>query len=487
MGDPLTDPRAQALLNTSPSELDGLASFFQRVAGEARNASSGLQGAHGDETWTGGAASAFRTQLGKLPGDLSNVEQSYSDVASALRTYSSQVEPIRSQFQTVYNQLQSAQGNLTSAQGGLQTAQGNLSSAQNAPKAKPSDPAVKSATTAVGTARGTVNRLQSEVTGLDTHGCHLLDEFDTVRGACSSAVKRAGDRAPQHHSSFFGSICHIADDVGHFVAKAGEAIGASFKNVFDGHDIMAFIEHPSWKTFGQLARDVATVASVVAIAAAPFAAPELLGADATEAGAEGAAEAGADGAADGATDGAAGAGEGAGDGASGGKSTWQSFREGAARVNSQGTNVARAANVYSVESDIGQGDYKGALIDGAFTAAGFSDKAVDALGLGDGTAEEAKAAAESTARYQDFRDAGIPDGAARDLAFGDEVPSWASGAQPPTAQQVASTLSSQLGAANTAAARALHIGQPLGFAIDTLGIDPAKDKVRAYAGAAADG
>src|SRR5580692_10168899 len=104
MANPLSDPRAARLLAASPAEVAALAGAFHRVAGQAQSSAAALRGANGDATWTGGAADAFRKQLGELPSDLDSVQHSYGDVATALDTYEGQLGPIRSQFQSLATQ-----------------------------------------------------------------------------------------------------------------------------------------------------------------------------------------------------------------------------------------------------------------------------------------------------------------------------------------------------------------------------------------------
>src|SRR5215472_5985997 len=105
MGDPLSDPRAQQLLSADPAEVGALASRFRQVANQAEHSAGALRGAHGDGTWTGSAANAFRTQLGKLPGDLDKVQHSYGAVAQALDVYEGELGPLQSQFRSLAQQL----------------------------------------------------------------------------------------------------------------------------------------------------------------------------------------------------------------------------------------------------------------------------------------------------------------------------------------------------------------------------------------------
>jgi uncharacterized protein YukE len=482
MGNALTDPRAQDLLNTSPEEIDRLAGFFQKVSSQANTSSSALRGAHGDLNWTGNAADAFRQQLGKLPSDLDTIDSSYAKAAAAVRTYASQVAPVKSRFQTLYNELSSEQSSLGTAQARASSAQTAYSQAAGAKGAKPTDSAVTGAHTTLTTAQGALTTLQNEMGTQNTTALHLLDEFDTLRGACRSAVQDAAGQAPQHHSSLFGSIAHFVDNVGHFVGGVAKNIGESFKNVFDGHDIIDFVEHPSWKTFGRLAGDVATVAGVIALVAAPFAAPELLEADAAVDGAEGAAAGSADAAGEGAADGAAGAaGAAGGDGAGEGAETVgrvQRFREGARTTNEVAGNVAKQSNAFNIGAEVGQGHYKDAGIDTAFTALGAGDRFVNKLGVGDDAAEEDKTAFTKTTDYQTLRTKGYSDPLAKQVAFGDgEIPESLKNGMP-TPEQITTTLEEQAGEYNKATSRALHIGQPLAGIVDSLGVDPVKDKIK---------
>ncbi len=502
MADPLTDPRAAQLLATSPDEIDSLAGFFQRVSGQAEQASTGLQGAHGDETWTGGAADAFRAKLGKLPGDLSTVQSSYADAAQALRAYATNVAPIKGQFQSLAQQLQSAQGQLTSAQGALSSARGSLSSAQsnlttaqNAPKARGTDPAITTAKGAVSTAQtnlssaqGAVNRLSGEVSGLSGRGCQLLDEFDTVRGHCRSAINSAGSKAPQHHSSFFGSLVSIGDDIVKGVVGVATNLWNHIKDLPAA--AVNLWEHPSWEALGRFAEDVGAAATVVALAATVVVAPEALLAGGAEEAAAGAAEGGVaaaeEGGAAAAEEGAAGAAEGDASGAAepGGEeepeTAGSTFMSGARAVQSYSSGVATRAGVASTVSEAAQGNEKAALIDGAFSAASLGDGAASLLRPEDAAAaKEAGEALSSMKSYQEYRSLGYSDQMSKDLAFEDgNVPESLAGGNP-SAETITAALRAQTEALETAKAPI----EDLGHFIDTLGVDPLKDKLKDAVGA----
>jgi hypothetical protein len=274
MGDPLTDPRAAQLLASDTGEISALAATFRTVASQAETAISGLHGAHGDANWFGRAADAFRTQLGKLPGDLAKVQHSYSETAGALDSYGSELGPIQSRFRSLAGQITSAQSSLTTAQGNLTTAQGSLSTATSAPHAKPQTPAVVTAHQAVQTASGAVGRLQGEVSGLQGQAYGLLDEFDTVRGHARTRISSAAGIAPSESwwDSTMGAIGNFMSGAGHFLGKMATGVWDAAKSL--PGDVVAVVEHPTdLKDWSKLGGDLGTVAGAVAVVAAVIVCP----------------------------------------------------------------------------------------------------------------------------------------------------------------------------------------------------------------------
>jgi uncharacterized protein YukE len=288
MGDPLSDPRAHGLLTADTGEIGALAAAFQRVAGQAQTSASALRGANADGTWTGQAADAFRTQLGKLPGDLDKVEHSYGEVATALNAYANGLEPVQTQFRSLASQLTTARSNLSSAQSNLSTAKSSQSTAASAPHASSSTPAVVNANTAVSNASGAVSNLQGQVSGLESRGYHLLDEFDTMRGHARSTVSSASGVAPSQgwFSSMMHGIGNFMGGVGHFFAGIGEDVWNSAKSL--PSDVAQVIEHPTdLHDWAKLGKDAATVAGAIAVVAAVVVCPaDALGLEALAEGAE---------------------------------------------------------------------------------------------------------------------------------------------------------------------------------------------------------
>lgn len=290
MSDPLTDPRAAALLAAQPGEVEALGCEFRRVASQAETSIAGLQGAHGDATWTGAAADAFRTQLGKLPGDLQKVHQSYGQAASALSAYAGELGPLKSQFQSLVSQLHSAQAAVTSAQGNLQSAKSEMRSAQSAPNAKASSPAVVNANNAVTTAGGVLSQAQGELSGLQQRAFQVLDEADTARGHARSAVSSAAGVAPSS-GGWFSSMLH---SIGNFMSGAGHFAVGMVKDVVHAAeslpgDVVNVFEHPfDLHDWAKLGEDVGTVAGAVALVASVLICPaDALGFEALAEGASG--------------------------------------------------------------------------------------------------------------------------------------------------------------------------------------------------------
>lgn len=473
MSDPLSDPRATRLLAADLGEISALGGAFRTVAHQAQSAAAGLRGAQNDATWTGQAADAFRTQVGALPGDLDKVQQSYGDVGTALDTYGTELGPIQSSFRSLSDQLSTARANLSGAQTQLQTAQSNLSTANSAPHAKPTTPAVVDAHSAVSSASGAVGRLQGDVSGLESRGFSLLDEFDTVRGRAFWTVTQAAGVAPSE--SWLSSALST---VGNFVEGAVKGIAKSVWDLVSGKAVIDFIEHPSWATFGELVKDVAVTASLVALVAAPWAAPEVLEGDAALAGAEG-----ADAAAAGADAAAGGADAAAGDGAS-------AFAKGARVLSDGALKTTTGAGFVSAYADAKQGKWAAAGLDLAFIAAPnlghmptglgdvttFGDRGANLLGVGEKQAAAAESGYSGLKDFQGWTQEGLNPVAAKQLSFANgEFPASARSFDLTNIAGQDAAIANARTLADKAAATALHVGRPVAIGIDNLITDPTKE------------
>ena len=318
---------------------------------------------------------------------------------------------------------------------------------------------------AVQSASGSVGRLQDEVSGLQSRGMALLDDFDTIRGHARSAVSNAAGIAPSQ--GWFSGMMH---SIGNFVDGVAKGIGKSVWDLVSGKAIINFVEHPSWKTFGELAKDVAVTASLVAMVAAPFAAPELAEADAVAVGADAAVDGAADAAAEGAAGGRRRRGDGrAGDGAS-------TFAKGARVVSDNANRVVTAGGLASSVSDAEQGKWGEAAVDLAFTAGPnlghmptglddvqtFGDQFSNALGVGERQADAAKEGLEGLQDFKSWQDVGLNPVAAKQISFADgEFPAAAksfdlssqSGLQDAISNAKATAAKTAAGAPSTSAVR----------------------------------
>ena len=263
MSDPLSDPRAADLLSADPGEVWLLSSIFRQVGSEAEAIAGALRGAPNQATWEGAAATAFRSTVGQLPGELEKVQASYEQVGSALTAYESELSDVKPAFERLAQQLGAARSSLSGAQTQLSGAQSSLSTALAAPHAKPTSTAVVNAHNAVQSAGGAVTRLQGEVGGLEAHGFALLNQFQGARDRCQGKVSSACSLAP--HQSWWD---HMMSDVGNWMTDAGHFFKAIGLGIYHGVTglpgaLVDWVEHPSWKTFAKLAEDVAITASVV--------------------------------------------------------------------------------------------------------------------------------------------------------------------------------------------------------------------------------
>jgi uncharacterized protein YukE len=493
MSDLTSYPGATGLVAADPGEISALSGLFGTVASQAQNSRGGLLGAQGDSTWTGAAADAFRSKVGKLPGDLANVARSYGDVAHALNGYEAQVGPLQTQFRSVLDQINVLEGSLAGAQGQLSSAKANLTTATNAPGAKPTSSSVVQAHGAVQGASASVGRVEGEIAGLERRGKQILDEFNTARSQARSAVSHAASYAPQE--SWWSSVMHA---VGNFLAGLAVGIGKSVWALVSGKAVIDFIDHPSWSTFGALLKDVAVTASLVALIAVPFAAPELLEADgALLAGEDVAEDAAGDALGDAAGDGA---GEAGGDGAgeSGGESG-TSFGDVARGVNTWGNKVAMGATGGEAGTEAADGHWGAAALDVGFMAApnvidsvpkslgdirGLGDDVANAAHVGDSQAEAAaetirslQSSGESLSFYRFLRGFDVAPGLAQRVAFTDGVPEALKGVDLDDGSALKSVAASANSAYGAAASKSLYIGKPLAYGIDGLVVDPTHDAI----------
>ena len=480
MADPLADPRATDLLAADPLEVGAVAYTFQSVSLEAEAVAGGLRAAPRHAEWWGEAADAFRHTIGNYPAQLDKVHSSYGETATALKHYEGELASLQNSFRAVKQQVEGARshaGALTSQLSGQgqQLAGANfiLREELNA-HAKPTAAqlaADRSAGEKFAVTAGALERVQNELSSLEAHAFRILDTFaserKTVTGKLSAAAKLAPKSPPWWERAL--------DDVGHFVVGVGKGIGSSVWNLVSGKVFVEFWRHPGWATFGEIVKDVAVTASLVALVAAPFAAPAELEAEAAiDATAEGG-------------DAAAAAGGGAAADTSG--TTLGSVARG---VNTWGNRVALVGNGLGVGDQAAQGQWGAAGLSTAFLVLpnlgslpksiddvqGIGDRVATAFHMGDGTAESAASAAEQARDYQLLQKWGINDAGAKSLAFPDgEPPVGLRGVNLEDPSAVSAAVKQLDATAASKAAIAMHYGKPAAYLIDSLITDPSHDAI----------
>jgi hypothetical protein len=383
MSDLLSDPRGKDLLAAQPEVISDLATMFHGVATTAESTAGGLRGASGDANWTGSAANAFRQGLGQVPDQLGKVSSSYHEAAAALSGFEAEVYSLKPAFQSIVSQLGPAQAQLANAQSSLTSAQNSLGQAQSSAMAKTMENPLKPPTTvplssplhdAVNTATGVVSSAQEQISSLTSRGFNLLDEFDSARGAAQGRVSTAA-HVPPHPGfwdSVFGGIGHFLAGVGSFIIKPVEDLPGA---------IAAVASDPgNLGNWGKLAEDVAGTAMLAATILAPFAAPELIAADA---------------ATDGAAAGAEGASEAAADVAEEGASKGLSLQDVVDGANTTSRWAARTAGTLDAADDTEHGDFGEAALDGGLAWLPDSTEPSNMIGEGDQAVEAAKGTSEA--------------------------------------------------------------------------------------------
>ncbi len=200
------------------------------------------------------------------------------------------------------------------------------------------------------------------------------------------------------------------------------------------------------------------VASIVALAAAAFAQPELLGADVelieTAEGVEEVSTAAEGGAAE---------------------------SSGLRTISDISLKTARAASVADAVTEAREGNYADAGIDGALAfVPGLGDGTADVFGIGDRAADAAALAAEQANDVKTLINAGLSPTAADSLVFADGDSSSVLGGIDQTDRDAVSARASELTAgANAAARTALRVGRPVVIAVDTVVQDPVVEIVKA--------
>jgi hypothetical protein len=161
--DPCSDPRAAELMAIDDSTLSALIGRFVDATRRASFASRGLTAAATETVWTGGAADAFKSSIGKLPRQLDQVLNSYYGVRAALEAYQTEVDQLKLRW--------------TRSVAGIEQAEGPYQAPAEHRRVSPA--------------------YEQACAG----GTSVLDDFDAARSVLCSAIDTAA-----HHSIIPGSF-----------------------------------------------------------------------------------------------------------------------------------------------------------------------------------------------------------------------------------------------------------------------------------------
>lgn len=155
----LADPRARDLLTARPDDAGALAGMFRTAATEAQGTATGLAAAEHGGIWTGRAANAFRSSIGRLPSEIVTVRSGFEAVADALAAYEPELARLQSAFRATACQLSDLQAR-------------------------------------AGAARTASQDAALQIAALDRRAFAILDEFASAREACRRAIAAASRLAP---------------------------------------------------------------------------------------------------------------------------------------------------------------------------------------------------------------------------------------------------------------------------------------------------
>lgn len=109
-----------------------LSGRIKSVGDDAQSAASQVRGLMGDQaamTWIGASGDAFREAIGKFPGQLDKVADSYRSCATALLTYSGDLDTAPTEADRALTRARPPAAQISTLTGRLSTATATLTSA----------------------------------------------------------------------------------------------------------------------------------------------------------------------------------------------------------------------------------------------------------------------------------------------------------------------------------------------------------------------
>jgi hypothetical protein len=232
-------------------EVYRLAARMSSLAGVAESAHQTL-GSTASMNWSGRAATDFQQHLGRLPGELSKVNSSFTDLSKTLTTYASRLETLLSQGANAAQKIDSYQAELASYERQLAYARDH---------GQP-----------VSHIESEISWLRSQIKSWKSYGSTVKDELKLDVQSCISGIAAASAAGIQN--TVLGSVKHFLGDVAE-VAQLGWNDTAGFRS-FVAHFLVDpvkdfatalrnFVEDPGWRTFAALTKATSNLAGEIAL------------------------------------------------------------------------------------------------------------------------------------------------------------------------------------------------------------------------------
>lgn len=235
-----------------PDQVEELSNHFRAtcsLVGQANDTLRALASSGDWSGWRGGAAEAFASKLGALPGLLDRAWASYNHAAWTLWEYGNELRDLQATLASTLSQLDEAQSSLT-----------NLQASQQHAHEYAVDPT--SFAGQISSAQGNVEALVAQLNRL------CQESFPALVAQCVARLKEA-ERLGISNDLESDYQLYVSDDVASFVGQVAVGVGkllydVVLKSLIDlPGALLQLIEHPSWEHLSTVLGDLAAVLGLV--------------------------------------------------------------------------------------------------------------------------------------------------------------------------------------------------------------------------------
>ncbi len=226
------------LLGASPGAFAALEEQLISTAQLAGITAQGLQDAKAAD-WHGEAADQYRRSLSRLPTDLHQVSQSYTDALGALCAFADTSLRLKAQYSAFQGELATLKQTWAWV---LDTSYPDASAGWAA-----------------------IHGVQNQLTDVCARGIRILQQSVDAGYELSSRIGPLAAAAP-HESNLTKAMAPIR-----WIEDAGKDLWHAISSTPDA--VRAFVDDPSWSTLANMTEDLSVDASIIVLAAA---APEAL-------------------------------------------------------------------------------------------------------------------------------------------------------------------------------------------------------------------